>query len=93
MFARPCLSFHGCCSHCCTGGSHRELGNPTARLRVPTVGLRGAEQFGGEPAHRGELEPAQPVGEIGCQRRWLPGHDRLPVASMVAAALAAPGMA
>jgi hypothetical protein len=35
----------------------------------PALGLGGEPQFGGELAHRGELEPAQPGGQVGRQAR------------------------
>ena len=38
-------------------------------LGCPPLGLGGDQQLGGELAHGGELEPAQPGGEVGCQRR------------------------
>ena len=41
-------------------------------LRCPPLGLRGDQQLGGELAHRGELEPAQPGGQVGGQRRRRP---------------------
>ena len=50
-------------------------------LGCPPLGLRGAQQFRGEVTHRGQLEPAQPVGEIGRQRRRGRAHDELPTAA------------
>ena len=40
-------------------------------LGCPPLGLRGAQQFRGELAYRGQLEPAQPVDQVGGQR-WYP---------------------
>ena len=47
-------------------------------LRCPALGLGGAQQLGGQLTHRGQLEPAQPVDQIGCEHRCLAGHDRPP---------------
>ena len=41
-------------------------------LGCPPLGLRGDQQLGGELPHRGELQPAQPGGEVGGQRRRRP---------------------
>lgn len=43
----------------------------------PPLGLRGAQEIGREVANRGQLQPRQPVGEIGCQRRRRGGHGRM----------------
>jgi cytochrome P450 len=51
-------------------------------LRGPALGLRGDQQLRGELAHRGELEPAQPVDQVGGQRGWGRGHDELPTAAL-----------
>ena len=49
-------------------------------LGVPPLGLGGDQQFGGEPAHGGHLQPFQPGGEVGGQgrrswRHWLLAAD------------------
>ena len=48
-------------------------------LGGPALGLGGEQQLGGEAAHRGQLQPAQPVVQVGRQRRWGRGHDGLPI--------------
>ena len=42
-------------------------------LGVPPLGLRGDQQLGGEAAHRGHLQPLQPVVQVGGQRRRAGG--------------------
>jgi hypothetical protein len=49
-------------------------------FRCPALGLRGEQELGGEPAYRGQFQPAQPFGEVGCQRRRGRGHDSPPMA-------------
>ena len=43
-------------------------------LGVPPLGAGGDQEFGGQAAHRGELEPAQPGGQVGGQRRRCRAH-------------------
>ena len=52
-------------------------------LGVPPLGLGGDQQLGGEAAHRGHLQPFQPVVEVGRQRRRCGAHDGSPP-SMIA---------
>jgi hypothetical protein len=40
----------------------------------PALGLGGDQQLGGEGAHRGQLEPPQPGGQVRRQRRSGSGH-------------------
>jgi site-specific DNA recombinase len=49
-------------------------------FRGPPLGLRGQQELGGEPPHRGHFQPAQPLGQVGGQRRDGRGHDRPPMA-------------
>ena len=43
----------------------------------PALGLRGAQHLGGESAHRGELEPAQPVDQVRAPATGaVGGHER-----------------
>ena len=51
----------------------------TAAELVPPLGLRGAQQFRGELAHRGQLEPTQPLDQIRRQRRRGRAHRPPPV--------------
>ncbi len=44
-------------------------------LGCPPLGLRGDQQLGGELPDSGQLEPAQPGGDVGGQRRRGGGHD------------------
>jgi hypothetical protein len=46
----------------------------------PALGLGGDQQLGRELAHRGELEPAQPVDQVRREYRRLRAHDDAPVA-------------
>jgi hypothetical protein len=46
----------------------------------PPLGLRGDQELGREVANRGQLQPPQPVGEVGGQRRRRGGHGRPPIA-------------
>jgi hypothetical protein len=64
-----------------TGGDFGLDQSAQQLLGCPALGLRGLQEFGGEVAHGGELEPAQPVGEVGCQHRRRGAHDELPTAA------------
>ena len=44
-------------------------------LGCPPLGLRGEQQLGGELAHRGQLEPAQPARPGPARQRRACGHD------------------
>ena len=60
-------------------------------LGCPPLGLRGAQQLRRQLTHGGQLEPAQPVGEVRRQR-WRSGaHDDLPI-TVRAAVVAAEGV-
>jgi hypothetical protein len=48
-------------------------------LRCPALGLGGQEQFGGEPAHRSQFRPPQPLGQVGGQRQRGRDHDSPPM--------------
>jgi hypothetical protein len=62
---------------CVAGGDLGLDESPEEFLGVPLLGLGGDEQFGGEAAHRGHLEPFQAFGEVGGQGRRGGGGHRL----------------
>jgi hypothetical protein len=47
---------------------------------VPTAGSSPSGAAPGEPAHRGQFQPAQPLGQVGGQLRRGRGHDSPPMA-------------